>query len=148
MKKFICFFLTLSITVPIYGQFTPIKSTVAVLGDTKKSVMLYQQYELCEVNGNVLLYCNDKDRLAYSFNNRDYLFQITKMVYCETYNQAWMRLKEKLDIAKNDSGIEPLIHEGYYSFYFNEDHSISFNILSLETGYYFAEVEINTEMVD
>lgn len=117
-----------------------------IIGDTFGAVKQLNDESPCEVGKNLLLYCHNKDKIAYGFNSQGHVCQITKFIYAENYRDSQRILENKLNEIKREFNVEPLIKDGKYSFFYNDSHSLLFHTISNDKGFFLVEVEFDYDL--
>lgn len=136
MKRYIIFIIFILLShYPLLGQ---------ILGDTRATVKEIQNYNPCESTKKTLIFCpNEKDKIVYDFNSRNYLYQISKFTYVSSVVKLREMLELKVKEYKKKYNANPIEGKGNYIFYITDSHSISFSIEHINNDYYFQEIEFN-----
>ena len=125
----------------------PTISKCQIIGDHISTVRELEDATLCSSSQNALLYCpTDATKTSYGFNRAGYVHSITKFTIYKTYSQAQSALNTRL----SEFDIDPYVSNGYYTFFYSDDHQLSFTIKNTpgSSDYVLMEGEGVTSLMD
>jgi hypothetical protein len=118
-----------------------------IIGDNILTVRELEEAPPCERNESVLLYCHTvAAKTSYMFNREGYVHSINKFTSYNTFDQA----QYALDARLSEFDAEPYVTNGYYHFFYSDDHQLVFTIQHNQESRVFvlSETEGNTALMD